>query len=186
MNQTKPNLFYITGRRGNYLQGLGQYLQTLPVHLSGLSMSDDFCRLDFSSQIDVLKEQLLEVQPTHIIAVSIGGYLLLHTLLQLGVIDAQILLISPVLGKGNAPGQIRIPPRAKTLKAIMEAGEFPTPRYLEIQTGELDVGCDPSFARQVADLINADKCIIIPHQGHMIDRQIVQRFVSDFIREEAR
>lgn len=173
-------LFYITGRGGNYNAGLGVYLASLPHEFSGVSLSPEFLRLEFEDQLDQIRKQLDILQPSHVIANSYGGYLLLHTLLSMEPRTFKLLLLSPILGKGMSSNRIVRPPRANILKEVFMSGHFPKPDYLEIQIGEHDPS-DPMLALLVAKQTKADKCSVIPNQGHTIDAPVVRYIVGEFI-----
>lgn len=173
---------YIPGRQRHYLTGLGEHLATLPIEFTGVSLDTPFSTFDFATQLGLIRDHIASERPSHIIANSYGAYLLLQTFLEYGPYSGKTLLLSPVLGKGTASNRLVKPPRANALMAAFERGDFPKPNHIEIYTGEYDNGCSPELAQTVCDLISADRCVILPHQSHILDRAIVRRIVGDFLK----
>ncbi len=173
-------LFYISGRGGSHKHGMGEYLSSQDLDYAGISLTNDFLKQDMDLQLVAIAHELEQHRPDYIVAHSYGAYLMMHVCLQVGVIDAKVMLIAPVFGKGISVNRMVRPPRANTLKQAFESGEYPTPKYLEIHMGEHDPS-GPEVANYVAGLIGADKCMIHPHQGHSLEKAVVQYIVKEFI-----
>jgi hypothetical protein len=97
--------------------------------------------------------------------------------------EHDIQLLSPVLGKAISLESMSFsrPPGANRLLEALEQGRITKPRHMEIHTGEVDHSCCPLLAAKFAEGIPADRFELIPGQGHMIDRSIVQGIIDDFI-----
>jgi alpha-beta hydrolase superfamily lysophospholipase len=174
---------YITGRYGQHLRGLGQYLRENSQDFDGVSIDSEFLKRSFDEQVTSIQSLLGYAHPQSIIANSYGGYLLVHALIGQSNFEGKVLLLSPVLGKAisESTKSFSRPPRARKLLQALEQGLIPKPRYIEIHTGQLDHSCCPELATQFANLLPADKFQIIPDQGHMITPSIVQNIVNDFV-----
>jgi len=174
-----PKVFYITGRGGNHRERLGGYIETLEVLYAGLSLTDDFLKQPFEDQLQQLEEQLDDFEPTHVIANSFGAYLLMQALMADEPKHYKVLLLSPILGKGISTNRIVRPPNASQLKACIESGEFPKPKHLEIHIGEHDM---PELALWANKHLKANKCDVIPNQGHKIDAPLVRWIIDEFLK----
>lgn len=174
----KKRLLYLTGRGGNHCAGLGEYLKTLDVVYTGLSITDEFLKADFDQQLNEIDNRIRSSNPTHVIANSYGAYLLLHALLGSAPLQANVLLLSPILGKGVSHNRMVRPPMASRLLDVFRSGYFPKPSRLELHMGESDM---PELATAVAKDVRADLLNIIQGQGHTLDYLIVQEIINDFL-----
>lgn len=174
----KKRLLYLTGRGGNHSTGLGGYLQTLDVIFTGLSLTDEFLKADFAHQLNEIDSCFQSSNPTHILANSYGAYLLLHSLLDSKPLQANVLLLSPILGKGISQNRLVRPPMVNRLLDVFRSGCYPKPSRLEIHIGENDM---PELATEVAKLTGADLLNIVQGQGHDLDHLAVRSIINDFL-----
>jgi hypothetical protein len=176
------SILYITGRDGQFQRGLGEYLSSLTEDFSGISLDPGFLRRPFDEQVAKIQTAIESSIDHKIVANSYGGYLLMHALIDLSVVGHDILLLSPVLGKATSVESMSFsrPPGANRLLEALEQGRIAKPQHLEIHTGEVDHSCCPLLAAKFAEGIPADRFELIPGQGHMIDRPIVQGIIDDF------
>jgi pimeloyl-ACP methyl ester carboxylesterase len=176
-------ILYITGRNGHSHRGLGKYLNSLTGSFSGISLDPVFLRQPFDVQVANIQTTIDSPVDHKIVANSYGGYLLMHALIDRPEVGHDILLLSPVLGKAISLESMSFsrPPGANRLLAALEHGRIAKPRHMEIHTGEVDHSCCPLLAAKFAEGIPADRFELIPGQGHMIDRPIVQSIIDDFI-----
>ena len=177
------SILYITGRNGHYQHGLGEYLNSLTGNFSGISLDPVFLRQPFNDQVAKIQTAIDAATDHKIVANSYGGYLLMHALIDQTEVEHDILLLSPVLGKAISLESMSFsrPPGANRLLEALEQGRIAKSRHMEIHTGEVDHSCCPLLAAKFAQGIPADRFELIPGQGHMIDRPIVQGIIDDFI-----
>lgn len=177
------SILYITGRNGHFQRGLGEYLHSLTGNFSGISLDPVFLRQSFDEQVAKIQTAIASPVDQKIVANSYGGYLLMHALIDQTEVEHDILLLSPVLGKAISLESMSFsrPPGAKRLLEALEQGRIAKPRHLAIHTGGVDHSCCPLLAAKFAEGIPADRFELIPGQGHMIDRPIVQGIIDDFI-----
>jgi hypothetical protein len=177
------SILYITGRNGHFQRGLGEYLNSLTGSFSGISLDPVFLRQPFDEQVAKIQSAIESPTDYKIVANSYGGYLLMHALIDRSEVGHDALLLSPVLGKAISVESMSFsrPPGANRLLEALEQGRIAKPRHMEIHTGEVDHSCCPLLAAKFAEGIPADRFELIPGQGHMIDRPIVQGIIDDFI-----
>jgi hypothetical protein len=180
------SILYITGRNGHFQRGLGEYLDSLTDSFSGVSLDPVFFRQPFNEQVAKIQTAIGSSVDQKIIANSYGGYLLMHALIDRSEVGHDVLLLSPVLGKAISLESIRFSrlPGANRLLEALEQGGFAKPRHMEIHTGDVDHSCCPLLAAKFAEGIPADRFELIPGQGRMIDRPIVQGIIDGFITRQ--
>ena len=154
----RGSLYFLPGRGEKLIDHPGNAISQLGFAIHGRETVADFARLRFRDQLSLIRSDLQPAfwQPdAKIVARSFGAYLLLNVLAELDPFPGRILLFSPVLGTAvlNGGRYASVPPRAARFFQLVEAGQFPPPNYLEIHTGALDKGCDPSVAARFASLV---------------------------------
>lgn len=180
-------MYYLPGRGGHLNQGLGAALQSKGVHIVGRELPGGADSGGFATHVDAVAADL---QRDHwhrdslVVANSFGAYLLLHAQAQLPPFVGNVLLLSPILGmvfRKDAPGGF-VPPRARKILAMVEAGTFPGPRRCEIHVGSQDWQSDPERALTLGSKIGA-KVHVVPEQGHLLERSYVLAAIDAWINE---
>ena len=179
-------IYLLPGRGETLTEKVGASLLRIGLAYAGRPLTGDFEALRFSGQLAVIADDL---QPAFwtpeaiLIGRSYGGYLLLHTLADLPPFPGSVLLLSPVLGAAATPGGRfgSIPPRGKKLLAMAETGGFPSPRRMEIHTGQADDGCDPELARRFGAAMPETKVLAIPEAGHWLGDWRTETIIRKFI-----
>lgn len=185
-SQLAASAYLLPGRRERLDDGIGAMLRALGLNVSGLELSEEFLRSPFPDQI---RRALEEIQANHwrrdsiLIGKSYGGYLLLHSLLEVEPYPGRILLLSPVLGATSfAGGMYGVrPPRAARLLEAAAAGRFPQPGWLEIHTGELDPDCRPETAAAFYRGIARGTLRILPGMGHELGFEKQRSILTGFL-----
>ncbi len=96
---------YLPGRGGRLQTGLGEALTSRGAALSGRETVNDFARLSFAEQIQLVAEDLSThfwYEDAHVIANSYGAYLFLHAQTLITAYIGKVLLLSPLLGPSPA------------------------------------------------------------------------------------
>jgi hypothetical protein len=157
--------------------GLGEELLRRGFALSGRETVGAFKKLRFGEQVDVVKQDLVELfwkPEARVIANSFGGYLFLHAQLGLEPLPGRVLLLSPVIGATmqGETGMRFYPPRADVLKHTAKAGGFPKPDNIEVHVGEEDWQAGPQaiieFCNDVGIAVH-----VAPGRGHMLGSDYV-------------
>ena len=175
------SLRYITGRGGTGQGGLSAYLKTLSEDFSVLAIDPDFLAQSFEEQVAATR-RFCAIDNAHIIANSYGAYLLLQSLIDQPPLPAEVLLLSPVLGRAMDPDRMLLsrPPRERTLREAIEAQRLGLPLSLSIVTGREDEICDWKLATLFADALGAN-ISVLDNEGHMISPATVSAAVHKFI-----
>jgi predicted alpha/beta hydrolase family esterase len=174
-------LKYITGRGGDALAGLSEYLTTLTSQYKALAIDPEFLSKDFHEQVLTVKS-FCSADDSYIIANSYGAYLLLHSLIDEPPIESKVMLLSPVLGRVNSEKRMLIsrPPGEKALKSAILEARLGLPEHLEILTGSDDEICDSSLAEETANTLGVNICVL-QNEGHMITPSKVMSAIQAFL-----
>lgn len=145
MNET---IYYLPGRGGQIATGLGEGLRQRGCAVTGRETTGAFRDLSFQEQIDIVCADLQGTfwdRNAHVVAVSYGAYLFLHAQAQMPPYPGSVLLLSPVVGQfANEEIQLGfIPPRAKRLGQLADAGAYPAPMNCTIHVGSEDWQSNP-------------------------------------------
>lgn len=175
-------VIYITGRGGDANQGLGAYLKTLDANRIGLSINSQFLKLSHDEQVGFVSQLIgdFDSADTLIVANSYGAYLLVQTMLVLGSLKSQVILISPVMGRGmlkSAMFMSRPPSEHKIIEAE-ERGNVLSGTRVAVHVGEHDDSvniCDISKRLGIVDVY------VVPKAGHDLPREYVQKIISPHI-----
>lgn len=180
-------VYYLPGRGGHLNQGLGAALQSKGLQIVGSELPGGADAGGFATHVDAVAADLQREhwhRESLVLANSFGAYLLLHALAQLPLFVGNVLLLSPILGmvfRKDAPGGF-VPPRARKILAMVEAGTFPVPRRCEIHVGSQDWQSDPERALAIGLKIGA-KVNVVPDQGHILERGYVLAVIDSWIDE---
>lgn len=179
-------ILYLTGRGGELDQGLGRYLQSRATEFGGVAFNDATLSHSFDDQVTAVQQLLHDVacDDTYLIANSYGCYVLLHALIDRPLSAAtKVLLLSPLLVRTHlrTQGFSSRPPRLKRLDLALSHGMIAKPHYLALVAGAEDPICEPAELHNVADLLQAEHCLILPKQGHMIEHSVMDTVLNDFL-----
>ena len=157
------------------------------MHLSTLSP-------DFDVAIDAgFLQQSFEDQSIHpnfamaraSLCYSYGAYLLLQSLIDQPPLLANVILLSPVLGRAMDSERMLFsrPPREKTLRTAIESGRLGIPPHMEIVTGKDDEVCDWQLAQKFSAAMNIS-IAVLDGEGHMISPEKVSQAVDSFLMRQ--
>ncbi|MBK8060487.1 MAG: hypothetical protein IPK33_22130 [Gemmatimonadetes bacterium] len=132
----------------------------------------------FGEQLATIREDVLAGwwhERALLVGHSYGGYLLMHTLAGLPAHPGRVVLFSPVLGVGRSENGMYAsrPPRAGRLREMVERGEFPAPRALEIHVGSEDAGCDVGEVERLTAGIAGARCAVVAGAPHRLPASYV-------------
>ena len=141
-------IYYLPGRGGQLTTGLGEGLQSRGFFVTGRETVGPFKSLTLQEQIDIISAELQEhfwSPESKVVAVSYGAYLFLHAQAQMQPYPGCVLLLSPIVGQfANDEIQLGfIPPRAKRLQQLADAGGYPSPLNCHIHVGSEDWQSNP-------------------------------------------
>ena len=171
-------VYYLTGMHGRLSSGLGEALLNRGVGVVGRELVDDFRRLGFQEQIDIVCDDLVSrfsSKDSFVVANSFGAYLFLHAQAKLNKsYDAKVLLLSPIVGEyANEETLMNfIPPRSTFLQEVAERGQFPKLTNCEIHVGSEDWQSNPNNVKTFTDLVGL-KVYFVQNAGHLLPKEYV-------------
>jgi pimeloyl-ACP methyl ester carboxylesterase len=173
---TNP-VYYLTGMGGRLDAGLGQGLLRRGFEIAGRELVEEFRKLDFQKQIDLVAADLKDnfwYDDAHVIANSFGAYLFLHAQMQMDPYIGKVILLSPIVGEfGNEETRMNfIPPRADKLFEVAQSGRFPIPKHCEIHVGSEDWQSNPTNVTTLGALLGIS-VTVVPNAGHMLPKEYV-------------
>ncbi len=141
-------IYYLPGRGGQLTTGLGEGLQSRGFSVTGRETLGPFRSLTLQEQIEIICADLQKYfwsPESRVVTVSYGAYLFLHAQAQMQPYPGSVLLLSPIVGQfANEEIQLGfIPPRAKRLGQLADAGEYPEPVNSQIHVGSEDWQSNP-------------------------------------------
>ena len=157
------------------------HLSTLSSDFDALAIDAGFLQQSFEDQVNSTRK-FCDIGEGFIIANSYGAYLLLQSLVDQPPLAANVMLLSPVLGRALDSERMLFsrPPREKTLRNAIETKRMGMPAYLEIVTGKEDEICDWRLASQVAGTLGVDISVLVD-EGHMIAPEKVSLAIAQFL-----
>jgi alpha-beta hydrolase superfamily lysophospholipase len=178
-------VYYLTGMGGRLDTGLGQGLLSRGLQIAGRELVDEFRRLDFQKQIDLVADDLESnhwSEDAHVIANSFGAYLFLHAQAQLPPYIGKVILLSPIVGEfANEETQMNfIPPRAEKLLSLAKDGLFPVPKQCQIHVGSEDWQSNPANVTAFGQLLGLD-VTVVPNGGHMLPKEYVGKLLDTWM-----
>jgi predicted esterase len=182
-----PFIYYVPGRHETCDEHAGAVLSRLGLRHYGRDVTDEFLRHPFSRQIEIITSDIRDHinENALIIGRSFGGYLILHTVCEIGAYPGRILLFNPMLGRYINKKQMCgiIPPRADLLFSLAISGEFPEIRSLTIAAGEHDMQCPPDAAGNFIAALGSNnaRLIVMPGQGHNPNEAELNRIIMEHI-----
>jgi len=179
-------VYYLTGMNGRLRTGLGEALLSRGVDVTGRELVDDFRRLGFQEQIDIVCDDLdshFSSKDSYVVANSFGAYLFLHAQAKLNkTYEANVLLLSPIVGEfANEETLMNlIPPRSTFLQEVAERGDFPKLTNCEIHVGSEDWQSNPNNVTNFADLVGI-KVHVVQDGGHMLPKDYVGSLLDKWL-----
>ena len=177
--------YYLPGHRGQITTGLGLALISRGWAVSGRETLGEFQRLPFQQKIDAVAQDLLNQfwrEDAHVVAVSFGAYLLLHTLAQLPPFVGKVLLLSPIVGQFSSEetGLGFIPPRADKLGQLAGENRYPPPLNCQIHVGAEDWQSNPGNVTEFAAKLGMP-VTVVPNTGHQLGKQYVGALLDQWL-----
>ena len=174
---------------GRLATGLGQALLSRGFELSGRELSDEFRKLDFQQQVDLVAEDLQSLfwhEDARVIANSFGAYLFLHAQIQMKPYIGRVLLLSPIVGEfSNGDTRMNfVPPRADKLQLLADAGSFPIPINCEFYVGSEDWQSNPVNVTAFGSMLGIP-VTVVPNAGHTLPKEYVGNLLIDGYKQIA-
>jgi hypothetical protein len=178
-------VYYLTGMGGRLDTGLGQELLSRGFEISGRELVEEFRKLDFQKQIDLVAADLKDnfwFGDAHVIANSFGAYLFLHAQMQMEPYIGKVILLSPIVGEfGNEETRMNfIPPRSDKLFEVSQSGSFPIPKQCEIHVGSEDWQSNPANVTTFGSMLGID-VTVVPNAGHMLPKEYVRDLLDKWL-----
>ncbi len=180
------SVYYLTGMNGRLSTGLGEALLSRGVEVVGRELVDDFRRLGFQEQIDIVCDDLdsrFSFTDSFVVANSFGAYLFLHAQAKLNkTYEANVLLLSPIVGEfANEETLMNfIPPQSTFLQEVAELGEFPKLTNCEIHVGSEDWQSNPNNVKSFAELVGLN-VHVVHDGGHMLPKDYVGSLLDKWL-----
>ena len=161
------------------------HLSTLSPDFDALAIDAGFLQQSFEDQVNSTRK-FCDIGEGFIIANSYGAYLLLQSLIDQPPLLANVMLLSPVLGRAMDSERMLFsrPPREKTLRTAIESGRLGIPPHMEIVTGKDDEVCDWQLAQRFAKAMKI-AISILDEEGHMIATKKVSSAIDNFLQKKA-
>jgi alpha-beta hydrolase superfamily lysophospholipase len=171
------SVYYLTGMGGRLDTGLGQGLLSRGFEIAGRELVDEFRKLDFQQQVDLVVSDLTSNfwrEDARVIANSFGAYLFLHAQAQMEPYVGKVILLSPIVGEfSNEDTRMNfIPPRADKLQQLAEAGRFPIPKHCQVHVGSEDWQSNPANVSAFGSMLGIS-VTVVPNAGHMLPKEYV-------------
>jgi pimeloyl-ACP methyl ester carboxylesterase len=168
----KTPIYYLPGRGGRLIGGLGSFLSGFGT-VVGRELAGDFAKLSFGEQVELLRADL-SGQDYFVVANSYGCYLLLNALFELPGYAGKILLLSPVLGDAENPetGMVYCPPRAQRFVESLRSGRLRLGAAMQVLVGSEDWQCN----REGLGLLKGLDAVDVKEvegEGHRIPASVV-------------
>jgi hypothetical protein len=179
------NIYYLPGRGGRLETGLGEALLSRGLNVSGRETLGDFAKLSFAEQIEHVAQDLKKHfwhNQARVVANSFGAYLFLHAQTLMAPFPGRVLLLSPIVGEfANSESQTYfVPPRARQLMELVQAGTYHAATHCEIHVGEQDWQSNPYNVQSLATLMAWD-FTVVPEAGHMLPKAYVGAVLDRWI-----
>ena len=160
------------------------HLSKLAPNFDALAIDADFLQQSFEDQVNSTRK-FCDIGEGFIIANSYGAYLLLQSLIDQPPLLANVMLLSPVLGRAMDSERMLFsrPPREKTLRTAIESGRLGIPPHVEIVTGKDDEVCNWQVAQKFSTTMNIP-IAVLDGEGHMISPAKVSQAVDSFLMRQ--
>ncbi|MFC0179638.1 hypothetical protein [Thorsellia kenyensis] len=181
----KPEKIYLLPGRGRALdEGLGAELLRRGFNVEGRALVDDFGKLFYPQQIDIIQADLVRINSPEakLIAISFGAYLYLQAQIGLPAFRGKVLLLSPIVGKATHSqlGKIFIPPQSDRIKNCVKEGQFPLPKRFEIHLGSQDWQCPNDQMKEIASYLDIP-LHIVEGAGHRLENEYVKKILEKWL-----
>lgn len=185
MSATNKGIYYLPGANGRLETGLGEGLRARGFEVWGRATVEDFKRLTFKNQVDIIARDLQELlwsPSARVVANSYGAYLFLHAQLQLPPYVGKVLLLSPILGAFNNAKSMQffVPPFADRIMKSVESSEFPTPINAEVHVGSEDWQSFPEQVKLFGEATGM-AITIVEGQGHTLRKEYVSKLLDTWL-----
>jgi pimeloyl-ACP methyl ester carboxylesterase len=176
----KDNVLYITGRGGDHTKGLGGYISNIVNDYKGLSIDIPFLRQDIDDQIKTIRRSIEACSNGLVIANSYGAYLTLLSLIDFEHEVAEVVLLSPVLGRAIAKDRMYYsrPPASIRVSNALQERRINLPEKTSIYIGDRDELYDPGLLHKYAEIIGEDRVFVLQGQRHNIDKDFMQDMLN--------
>jgi hypothetical protein len=180
-------IYYLPGRGGQLLTGLGQVLISRGLQVIGRETLGQFRDLSFAEQVQVISDDLharFWDEDSLVIANSFGAYLFLHAQTQMPPYPGRVLILSPIVGEfeSHESGTVYSPPYPKRLSELASQKAFPTPRNARVHVGELDWQSVPANVIEFGALTGIP-VTVVPGAGHMLPKDYVGELLDTWLRQ---
>lgn len=174
---TAETVYYLPGAGGQLATGLGHALRDRGFNVTGRETRDDFRRLRFGDQIQLIQQDLQEHfwhEQARVLCNSYGAYLFLHAQAGMPAFVGRVLLLSPIVGEftSDETHTTFSPPRPTRLKELAESGQFPAPASSEIHVGSEDWQSIPANV-QAFGALTGIPVTVVPEGGHNLGKTYV-------------
>lgn len=179
----KNKVLYITGRGGDHTKGLGGFISTQVSDFHGLSIDIPFLRQEIDEQIKTVRQSIGECSNGIVIANSYGAYLTLLSLIDFEHEVAEIVLLSPVLGRAIAKDRMYYsrPPASIRVSNALQERRIKFPEKTSIYIGDHDELFDPELLHKYAEIIGEDRVFVLQGQRHNIDKDFMQDMLEGIL-----
>jgi len=179
-------IYFLPGRRGRLNGVLGQQIKELGFDIIGREIIDDFEIYPIKKQLDIICNDIKANfwgTEHKLIGRSYGGYLIMHSLIELlpEPYPGELLLLSPVLGKSsNLVFYGSRPPRAKKILEYAKLGKL-NELNIQIHTGDKDIGCDYKLAQEICSYMTNCKLQILKDATHYLSKDYTYKVLKEFL-----
>jgi hypothetical protein len=181
----KGLVYYLPGRNGYLLKGLGEAISCRGLSVVGRELQGDFQKATFGDQVAIIAGDLKHhywTSDMRVIAYSYGSYLFLHAQAALPPFPGSVLLLSPIVGSSEISEKMIAftPPRARKIFQLAELGRYPTPKHCEIHVGINDWQCNPVNVQSLGDLLKVP-VHVVEDCGHMLEKNYVSQLLDKWL-----
>lgn len=181
----KSSIYLLPGRGGCLNQGLGAELQRRGFKLYGRELRDEFAKLPFATQVEMVADDLhgqFWHKDARVVANSFGAYLFLQAQAQLTPFPGRVLLLSPIVGEAVFEEQMMffVPPRADKLRKHLFSGQYPRPDSCEIHVGEDDWQSNPTNVMAIGKSLGIS-VTVVPTAGHRLGPNYVGLVLDNWL-----
>ncbi|NPA50163.1 MAG: hypothetical protein GXO02_00860 [Epsilonproteobacteria bacterium] len=179
-------VYFLPGRRSKLTGTIGQIISDLGYKIYGREVLGEFEVYPIQKQIEIIANDIKSNfwdKEAKIIGRSYGGYLIMHTIIELlpDIFPGKILLLGPVLGKSHfRKGYCSRPPRAYKLLKYAKEKKL-DPFNIEIYTGKEDIGCDYKLAEEIFKDAKNSKLHILENITHYFPHELNYQIIKSFL-----